>query len=162
MQAGVWGQQRAWHGQVVVVGYGRVGRRIAKALLERGIPFVVVEQNRERVEQIRGQGIAAVSGDSAEPGTLIQAHIAKASMLVIATPDPLNVQRMVETARALNPQVEIVIRTHSADAMEIFRREGFGEVFFDEEELARGMKDHVLSKFAPTQPRSAHSPSHGH
>ena len=46
--------------------------------------------------------------------------------------------------------------------MEIFRREGFGEVFFDEEELARGMKDHVLSKFAPTQPRSAHSPAHGH
>lgn len=155
-------ERKYLEGQVVVVGYGRVGRRIAKALLERGIPFVVVEQNRERVEQIRGQGIAAVSGDSAEPGTLIQAHIAKASMLVIATPDPLNVQRMVETARALNPQVEIVIRTHSADAMEIFRREGFGEVFFDEEELARGMKDHVLSKFAPTQPRSAHSPAHGH
>ncbi|EZH79727.1 sodium:proton antiporter [Ectopseudomonas composti] len=155
-------ERKYLEGQVVVVGYGRVGRRIASALLERGIPFVVVEQNRERVEQIRGQGIAAVSGDSAEPGTLIQAHIAKASMLVIATPDPLNVQRMVETARALNPQVEVVIRTHSADAMEIFRREGLGDVFYDEEELARGMKDHVLSKFAPAQPHAQQSPAHGH
>ncbi|MDN5514187.1 Kef family K(+) transporter [Ectopseudomonas composti] len=155
-------ERKYLEGQVVVVGYGRVGRRIASALLERGIPFVVVEQNRERVEQIRGQGIAAVSGDSAEPGTLIQAHIAKASMLVIATPDPLNVQRMVETARALNPQVEVVIRTHSADAMEIFRREGLGDVFYDEEELARGMRDHVLSKFAPAQPHAQQSPAHGH
>lgn len=137
-------------GQVVVVGYGRVGRRIARALLERGIPFVVVEQNRERVEQIRAQGLVAVSGDSAEPGSLIQAHIAKAAMLVIATPDPLNVQRMVEIARALNPQIEVVIRTHSAAAVEIFRGEGLGEVFFDEEELARGMQDHILAKFSPT------------
>ena len=136
-------------GQVVVVGYGRVGRRIARALLERGIPFVVVEQNRERVEQIRAQGLVAVSGDSAEPGSLIQAHIAKAAMLVIATPDPLNVQRMVEIARALNPQIEVVIRTHSSAAVEIFRGEGLGEVFFDEEELARGMQDHILAKFSP-------------
>jgi CPA2 family monovalent cation:H+ antiporter-2 len=55
-----------------------------------------------------------------------------------------------------------VIRTHSADAVEIFRREGFGEVFFDEEELARGMKDHVLSKFAPAQANAGQSPTHSH
>jgi CPA2 family monovalent cation:H+ antiporter-2 len=133
-------------GQVVVVGYGRVGRRITRSLGERNIPFVVVEQKRERVEQIRNQGLVAVSGDSAEPGTLIQAHIADAAMLVIATPDPMNVQRMVETARMLNPDIEVVIRTHSPDAVEIFRKEGLGQVFFDEEELARGMKAHILDK----------------
>ncbi|MCU1718846.1 YbaL family putative K(+) efflux transporter [Pseudomonas sp. 5P_3.1_Bac2] len=132
-------------GQVVVVGYGRVGRRITRSLGERNIPFVVVEQKRERVEQIRNQGLVAVSGDSAEPGTLIQAHIADAAMLVIATPDPMNVQRMVETARMLNPKIEVVIRTHSPDAVEIFRKDGLGQVFFDEEELARGMKAHILA-----------------
>jgi CPA2 family monovalent cation:H+ antiporter-2 len=147
-------------GQVVLVGYGRVGRRIARALDERNIPFVIVEQNRERVEQIRSQGMVAVSGDSAEPSTLIQAHIMKAAMLVIATPDPMNVQRMTETAKTLNPEIEVVIRTHSADAVEIFRRENFGQVFFDEEELARGMKGYILSKFAPQEePPAAHGAS---
>ncbi|MET1077279.1 MAG: YbaL family putative K(+) efflux transporter [Pseudomonas sp.] len=144
-------EHRYLSGQVVVVGYGRVGRRITATLGECNIPFVVIEQKRERVEQIRGQGLAAVSGDSAEAGTLIQAHIATAAMLVIATPDPLNVQRMVETARALNPGIDVVIRTHSADAAEIFRKQQLGEVFFDEEELARGMKSHILSKFAPQE-----------
>ncbi|MCY1556441.1 putative cation/proton antiporter YbaL [compost metagenome] len=126
-----------------------MGWRIIRTLGERNIPFVVVEQNRERVEKIRSQGLAAVSGDSSEPGTLIQAHIADAAMLVIATPDPVNVLRMVEISRMLNPDIEIVIRTHSADAAEMFRKEGLGQVFFDEEELARGMKTHILSKFAP-------------
>ncbi|WP_313055721.1 cation:proton antiporter domain-containing protein [Pseudomonas lopnurensis] len=144
-------ERKYLEGQVVVVGCGRVGWRIIRTLGERNIPFVVVEQNRERVEKIRGQGLVAVSGDSSDPATLIQAHIADAAMLVIATPDPLNVQRMVEIARTLNPDIEIVIRTHSADAVEIFRKQELGQVFFDEEELARGMKAYILSKFAPTE-----------
>jgi len=148
-------------GQVVVVGYGRVGRRIADALAERRIPVLVVEQNRERVEQVRRLGIPAVSGDSADPATLIQAHIAAAAMLVIATPDPLNVLRMAETARALNPAIEMVIRTHSAEAVEIFRKAQLGAVFFDEEELARGMQAHVLAQFAPAEAGQADSDGHG-
>lgn len=73
-------------GHVVLVGYGRVGRRIADALSEHRLPFVVAEQNRELVERLRELGIPAVSGDASEPGVLIQAHVARASLLVIATP----------------------------------------------------------------------------
>lgn len=40
-------------GQVVLVGYGRVGRRVASMLAEHSIPFVVAEQNREIVERLR-------------------------------------------------------------------------------------------------------------
>ena len=68
---------------------------------------------------------------------------------------------MVETARMLNPGIDVVIRTHSPDAVEIFRRDAIGAVFFDEEELARGMKNHILSKFAPQETES-HKPAHGH
>jgi CPA2 family monovalent cation:H+ antiporter-2 len=81
-------ERKFLEGQVVLVGYGRVGRRIALALSERGIPYVVAEQNREQVETLRQQGVAAVSGDAVEPSVLIQAHIAHAAMLVIATPGP--------------------------------------------------------------------------
>ena len=50
-------------GQVVLVGYGRVGRRIAAMLGAGDVPFVVAEQNRELVEKLRGQGVAAVWGE---------------------------------------------------------------------------------------------------
>lgn len=70
--------------QIVPVGYGRVGRRIAKALDASSIPYVVAEQNRERVKDLRKQGMIAVSGNAADPALLIQAHIADAAMLVVA------------------------------------------------------------------------------
>jgi CPA2 family monovalent cation:H+ antiporter-2 len=73
-------------GQVVLVGYGRVGRRIGEALTEKGISFVVAEENREIVEKLREDGIPAVSGDASDPAVLLQAHVHRARMLVIATP----------------------------------------------------------------------------
>lgn len=142
-------ERKYLEGQVVLVGYGRVGRRIARALDGRGIPYVVAEQNREVVEDLRKSGMAAVSGNAAEPAVLIQAHIAKAAMLVIAMPDTLNVRQMANTARTLNPNIEIILRTHGEDESVMLRRDGIGMVFFGEEELARGMTSHILERFAP-------------
>lgn len=145
-------ERKYLEGQVVLVGYGRVGRRIAKGLSAGGIPYVVVERNRELVEDLRKAGLAAVSGNAAEPAVLIQAHIAKAAMLVVATPDTIDVRQMAQTARALNLAIEIVLRTHSEDESVLLRSEGVGMVFYGEEELARGMMSHVLERFAPPEP----------
>ncbi len=134
-------------GQVVLVGYGRVGRRIAKALAAHGIPYVVAEQNRELVEKLRRKGMVAVSGNASDPAVLIQAHIADAAMLVVAIPDPINVRQMVDNARVLNPDIEIVLRTHSENESRLLRNESIGTVFLGEEELAKGMTNHVLKRF---------------
>ncbi|HEY9101868.1 YbaL family putative K(+) efflux transporter [Chitinimonas sp.] len=149
-------ERRYLEGQVVLVGYGRVGRRIAKALAERGIPYVVAEQNRELVEGLRKQGVAAVSGDAADPSVLIQAHIADAAMLVLALPDTLHVRQMVDTAKTLNPAIEVILRTHSEDESTLLRREGLGTIFFGEEELAKGMVHHVLDRFSPPAVEAGH------
>ncbi len=146
--------QRYLARQVVLVGYGRVGRRIAAALAARDIPFVVAEQNRELVEWLRARGMAAVAGDAVEPAVLIQAHIARAHMLVIATPDTLDVRQIVATARTLNPAIETVVRTHNEEEAQLLESEGVGKVFLGEEALAVAMTTHVVA-MADGQERQA-------
>ncbi|HVW65779.1 MAG TPA: YbaL family putative K(+) efflux transporter [Nitrosospira sp.] len=136
---------------VVVVGYGRVGGRIGEALAEQRVPLVVAEQNRETVEGLRKRGIHAVAGDAADPAVLIQAHIARAAMLVIAVPDTLRARRMIETARILNPSVQIIVRTHNDEEAALLRKESGGEVFVGEHELALSMLRHVLNSVAPVK-----------
>ncbi|MDZ4074839.1 MAG: YbaL family putative K(+) efflux transporter [Hylemonella sp.] len=130
--------------QVVLVGYGRVGRRIAQALREQRIPYVVAEQNREIVDALRKEGVPAVSGDAQTPEVLVQAHVSRAAMLVIAIPDTMNVRKMVEIARTLNPALQVVLRTHNEEEAELLGKESLGTVFLGEHELARGMSDHIL------------------
>jgi len=134
-------------GHVVLVGYGRVGRRIAETLNKNNIPFVVAEQNRDIVEQIRADKIAAVCGDIAEPEVLIQAHIARASMLIIAIPDAFNIQQIITAAHKLNPTIELLIRTHNEEESILLTRETSAEVFFGEDELAKNISRHVLARY---------------
>ena len=104
-----------------------------------GIPLVIAEQNRELVEELRRRQVPAVSGDASDPAVLIQAHIARASVLVVAIPDAAGVRKMVETAKTLNPKVEILLRTHNDEEAELLRREDLGLVFMGEHELAQAM-----------------------
>ena len=133
-------------GHVVIVGYGRVGGRIADALIAGGVPIVVAEQNRELVEGLRERGIPSVSGDASDPMVLVQAHIARARMLVIAVSDTFQARKMIELARTLKPDVETVVRTHSDEEAELLRKEKAGMVFMGEHELALGMTRHVLER----------------
>ncbi len=112
------------------------------------MPFVVAEQNRELVGQLRERGLWAVFGDASDPAALIQAHIARARMLVIATPDTFDVRQMIEIARALNPNIETVVRTHSDEEAALLRSANAGIVFIGEHELALGMTRCVLERIA--------------
>ena len=135
-------------GQVVLVGYGRVGKRIAQELSRQGVHYVVAEQNREMVEELRRHDQPAVAGNAADPAVLIQAHIARAAMLVIATPDTFHVRAMVETAKALNPHIRILVRSHNEEEARLLREETGGTVFIGEHELAGSMTRHVLDGLA--------------
>lgn len=131
---------------VVIVGYGAVGKRVGEMLTKEEIHFVVADHNREIVERLRREGIHAVAGDAVEPAVLIQAHISRASVLIITAADALRIQQMVETTHILNPQVEILISTHDAEDAARLQKENAGKVFLDEQELANNITHHILKK----------------
>jgi len=133
-------------GHIVLVGYGSVGQLIARSLAEQGKTFVVAEQNRELVEQLRAQGFHAVAGDASEPAVLIQAHIARARSLIITTPDALRVRRMLETAKMLNPPVQTVVRSYSEEEDTLLQKDMDALVLRGEQALAQTMLQQVLNK----------------
>ena len=144
--------QKYLNKQVVLVGYGKVGSRIAQFLLDHHIPYVVAEQNREIVETLRKKKIPAVWGDAAEPAVLIQAHIARASLLVITTPDTIDVRKMIDTARKLNSEIDISIRINSEQEAELLEAEQAGKVFLAKNELAMNINQHILKQYQIINP----------
>ncbi|MCU4530481.1 cation:proton antiporter [Acinetobacter sp. P1(2023)] len=132
--------------QVVIVGYGGVGRRITENLINENIKVVIAEENREIVEKLRQANIAAVSGVATEPSVLIQAHIMHARLLVISPMDILDIHRIVSIAKQLNPQIQVLICAESKEEAAIIREENIGEVFYAKEEMAKNMSHHILNQ----------------
>jgi len=122
--------------QVVLVGWDRVGQRVAALLREQGVPFVLTDDQRERVEALREQGVAVVWGDPAEPDALIQAHVREAAVLLITVSDPVSVQRMCEVARALNPAIRILVHGGSDDEADQISADQHAEVIVGDDALA--------------------------
>ncbi|ENW08119.1 cation:proton antiporter [Acinetobacter beijerinckii] len=142
--------------QVVIIGYGGVGRRITENLIQQNIKVVIAEENREIVEKLREQGIAAVSGEATEPNVLIQAHIQHARLLVISPMDILDIHRIVDISKQLNPEIQVLVCAESKEEAAVIRNENIGEVFYAKEEMAKNMSHHILNQIELAHQSTAH------
>ena len=135
-------------GHAVLVGYGRVGSRLGPSLLAQRVPIVVVEQNRDIVEQLRGRGIPAVAGDAAKPEVLNQAYVITARLMVIAIPNISRMRKMVKIARMLQPDTDILVCAQSDEDADLLRGEQVDAVFVGDTELALSLSRDVVERMS--------------
>ncbi|UFP92871.1 YbaL family putative K(+) efflux transporter [Gloeobacter morelensis] len=135
-------------GHAVLIGYGRVGSIIGGVLARQGIPYAVIEQNREYAEELRNRGVPTIYGDATVAATLEHAHLECAKLLIITAPDAFEARRILELSRQTNPDIEVVVRTHSDAEREYLEQQGVGLALMGERELALGMCAHILRSFA--------------
>jgi CPA2 family monovalent cation:H+ antiporter-2 len=137
-------------GHVVLIGFGRVGRRIGNALERERIPFVVVERDQNSVEALRARGIPAVFGDAARPGILDHVDLETARLMIVASPDLYQARAIVDVARKSRPDIETAARTHSESGQKFLEGLGVHRVFMGERELALSMAHHALMRMGRT------------
>ncbi|WP_062222083.1 YbaL family putative K(+) efflux transporter [Aureimonas sp. D3] len=136
---------------LVLVGYGRVGSKIARRLADAGRAFLVIEDADKRVARVRAAGFETVVGNAVKPEVLDAAHIAGARDLVLAFPNSFEAVAMIAAARAANPDIRITARVHSGEQRERLIDAGADTVINGDEVTAQAIADHVLS-FGPDAP----------
>jgi Trk K+ transport system NAD-binding subunit len=98
---------------VLVIGGGRVGRAVARALKNRGVAFNLVEKREEMRPRLEGWADRLVMGDAARREVLDEAGLAEAPSVVITTSDDAVNLYLCIYCRRLNPEARIVCRiTH--------------------------------------------------
>ncbi|MGB7062591.1 MAG: potassium channel protein [Candidatus Zixiibacteriota bacterium] len=112
----------------VVCGFGRVGRRIAQELCNRRVPFVVIDNDRQRIEQAEKDRFLFVQGDSTIDQTLIDARIDRARALITAVANEADGVFIVLSARQLNPQLLITARSETDEGKKKLLRAGANKV----------------------------------
>jgi CPA2 family monovalent cation:H+ antiporter-2 len=124
---------------VVLVGHGRVGGFISAVLRERGLPFLVVEDDGDAVTELRKLGVEAINANAADPEVVPATNVAGARCLLVAIPDAFEGGQVVEQARAVNASLLIIARAHSQAEIDHLKRHGASVVVMGEHEIARSM-----------------------
>ena len=130
----------------VLIGHGRVGGRVAAALGARRLPYVVVESDLDNAAGLLKQGIPVVYGDAARPGVLEHAGVKDARLLVVTAPDAFQARAAIELARRVQPEIDIVVRTHSDSEREYLEGKNVGKAVMGEHELAEAMARYALER----------------
>jgi CPA2 family monovalent cation:H+ antiporter-2 len=95
---------------VILVGAGRVGTYICNHSSAMGFDLVVIDSNRERVEDLRAQGFHAIAGDASSPETLQEAVITNAVAMIVVIPDVFEAVNIVAAARKANPKIKLMVQ----------------------------------------------------
>ncbi len=95
---------------VIVCGFGRTGKMLAKELMQGKAKFVVIEPDQTRCLEAKAMGYLTLNADAIEENALRQAGIAKARALAsVVSSDPINVF-ITLSARSLNKSIQIIAR----------------------------------------------------
>ncbi|GKV90693.1 YbaL family putative K(+) efflux transporter [Pectobacterium carotovorum] len=123
----------------LLVGYGRVGSLIGAKLHQAGIPIVVIENSRTRVDALREQGIKAVLGNATKPEIMDIARLDCARWLLLTIPNGYEAGEIVAAAREKRADLEIIARAHYDDEVSYIMEHGANEVVMGEREIANSM-----------------------
>lgn len=101
--------------RVFIAGFGRVGETVAALLEAHAIPYVAIDRDPDRVEQLRRGGKSVFWGDITNPALLHQLGIKGARALVITMGARGEVDQAIAAVRRLRPDLMIVARARDAD-----------------------------------------------
>jgi CPA2 family monovalent cation:H+ antiporter-2 len=132
---------------VIIVGYGIIGRNVAKACKFANIPHCIIELNPDTVKAEHVKGEIIFYGDASQEPILSHAQIKEAQVLVITPPNPADTRRITRLAREINPNLHIIIRTRFLTDMQALHNLGANEVIPEEFETSVEIFSRVLSKF---------------
>jgi len=129
---------------VIIVGGGRVGFRIAQLLKRLSVPMLIIELDQLRVERAKHADIPVVFGDAGHEVVLEAAEAASARLLIITTPEIVITQTIVERARKVNSEIQVVARAPGVEFLEEFKKLNISEVVIPEFEAGLEMARKAL------------------
>jgi CPA2 family monovalent cation:H+ antiporter-2 len=124
---------------VILVGHGRVGSVVSKALRDSRVPFLVIEDNPGNIEKLQREGADFITGNAAAPGILTAANVVAARGILVAIPDAFEGGQIVAKARAISASIPIIARAHSEAEIAHLKHHGANSVIMGEQEIAKAM-----------------------
>ena len=137
---------------VVVLGGGRVGRVVVRAVRNRGFRCVVVDRDARRLEEFARMGASTLYGDAANPHILERAGLERARVLVVAIGDPLTARLATERALRINPRLTVSTRARGKREIDELRSLGALRMADPEAEAAFELARHALQRMGVSGP----------
>jgi len=115
-------------GHAILCGYGRIGQTLGRELTSKHFPFLILDNNAERVALAQAHGYLALLGDAGEEDTLREAHIERAVVFATVLPSDMVNVFITLTARNMRPDLRIIARAEDPATEKKLKQAGANEI----------------------------------
>ena len=136
--------------RAVIIGYGPVGRTVARLLRENGITPTIIDLNIDTVRELRDQGQPAIYGDATLRETLISAGVPGSGSIVLSIAGLPGANEVIRASRELNPAILILARTAYIRELVALKQAGATQVYAGESEVALAFSEAILHRLGAT------------
>jgi CPA2 family monovalent cation:H+ antiporter-2 len=103
-------QQGIEGSNIIIAGFGRVGRIVADMLREQELPVIGVDLDVENLAAARKAGHQVYYGDATDIAFLMRCGLADARALAITMDNPSRAHEILKAARSERPDIKIIAR----------------------------------------------------
>ena len=136
--------------RAVVIGYGPVGRTVARLLRENGVTPTIIDLNIETIQALHREGAAAIYGDATHRDTLLSAGVPSAEAVILSVTGLAGAPDIIRECRELNPSILILARTAYVRETQNLKAAGATQVFSGEAEVALAFTEAILGRLGAT------------
>jgi len=103
---------------IVIIGFGRVGRRVGEIFEIRDVPYIAVDINADVVKRERNAGRSVFYGDARQPDVLKSLGVGEAGLIIVTVDDFQATERVVSSLHRTFPKLDILARGHNQEHCE--------------------------------------------
>lgn len=124
-----------YYPRAIVVGFGPIGREVAKLLHDHHVTPVIIDHNVDAISEVKNRGWEGVYGDASYPNILDSAQVDNANWLIITVPDLPNTLAIIQAVRQVHSEIKIIARTQYLSDMEELKEIGITSICSEKETL---------------------------
>lgn len=133
---------------VIICGMGLNGRNLVRVLKDTAINYVIVDLNFQKIKKSKSKGDEnTLWGDASSVEILRRANVEAARVMVIAISDRFLTKTCLSNAKALNPNLHVIVRTKYLADIEDLLSLGADDVIPEEFETSIQIFSRVLKMF---------------
>ena len=137
--------QQTMHDHIIVLGYGRLGRKVASKLENRGVKYIAIEHNINNVKEAQKEGKNVIFGNAASKSILESVNVEDASVIIVALDNVEKLHLICEVLMQVATKAKVVIKVDRFIEKEMLSEEYPDyDILVGTEQMARGMVDSVL------------------
>lgn len=130
---------------IILIGYGRLGKRISKLIRESGGEFIAIEHDIKTVKDAQKAGLPVIYGNAAKTDILKSVHIDEASSVIISIGNSKKLIHICEVVHKLAQDKKTIVKVNKYEEKASLERLNLSHIIVETEKTASAMYEEAIN-----------------